>query len=139
MNITGTIIKELRTKKNLTLEELAGEINETFNVNLTGSMICKWEAGKAAPVYDHLKRLALYFNVTTDFLLGLKINENTFTNAYANSLNPNKKRIRNTKKHFLIKDLTELFEDEEFTNNDLLIIKDLANVIKTRKHNELTK
>lgn len=139
MNITGSIIKELRTERNLTLEELAAEINETFNVNLTGSMICKWETGKAAPVYDHLKRLALYFNVTTDLLLGLKNDQNKPVIASPDNSNTIKKRIRNTKKHFIIQELTELFEGDEFTSNDLLIIKDLATVIKSRKHNKALK
>ena len=61
---------------NIILDKLADEINERFNISITRSMISKWETGKAAPIYDHLKRLALYYDVTTDFLLGFNQTDN---------------------------------------------------------------
>lgn len=97
MNITGTIIKDLRMKKNITLEELSNKLNGEFGVNITRSMLCKWENGKAAPVYEHLKRLAKYFNVTTDFLLGF--NHDNFQNIDINKDIPKRiKKIKNIKK-----------------------------------------
>lgn len=39
MNITGTILKNLRMKKHLTLEELANELNDKFDINITRSII----------------------------------------------------------------------------------------------------
>ena len=46
MNIIGTNLKDLRLKKNITLDKLADEINERFNISITRSMISKWETGK---------------------------------------------------------------------------------------------
>jgi len=139
MNITGTILKELRVKKNITLEQLSTELNEKFNVNLTRSMLSRWETGKSIPVYDHLKRLALYYEVTTDFLLGFNHYKDLITNDLEVPLDSTNKGIRNPKKRSTIESLTKLFEDEDFTNKDLLLIKDIAYVIKTRKHKDAEK
>ena len=139
MNITSTILKELRIKKNITLEQLALEINEKFNINITRSMLSKWETGKSTPVYDHLKRLALYYHVTTDYLLGFDQYENLNVITSDTTINISKKRIRNTKRHYTIKAINQLFEDDddEITTNELLLIKDFVHLIKSRKHNKL--
>jgi len=139
MNITGTILKELRVKKNITLEQLSTELNEKFNVNLTRSMLSRWETGKSIPVYDHLKRLALYYEVTTDFLLGFNHYKDLITNNLDAPLDSTNKGIRNPKKRSTIESLTKLFEDDDFTNKDLLLIKDIAYVIKARKHKDTEK
>jgi transcriptional regulator with XRE-family HTH domain len=75
MNITSAIIKRLRDKKNITLEELVIEVNEKFNININKNMIVKWESGKSNPKYDQLKCLASYYKVTADFLLGFDLDE----------------------------------------------------------------
>lgn len=139
MNITSTILKELRIKKNITLEQLALEINEKFNINITRSMLSKWETGKSTPVYDHLKRLALYYNVTTDYLLGFDQYENLNVITCDTTIDTSKKRIRNSKRHYTIKAINELFEDDDdkMTNNELLLVKDFVHLIKSRKHNYL--
>lgn len=93
MNITGTKLKNLRLKRNLTLDQLAAEINEIFNISITGSMLSKWEIGKVAPVYDHLKRLASYYNVTTDFLLGFNQYDNLTMIDSNSNLEINKKSV----------------------------------------------
>ncbi|WP_160688203.1 helix-turn-helix transcriptional regulator [Clostridium sp. C2-6-12] len=138
MDITSTLLKELRIKKNITLEQLAIEINEQFNVNLTRSMLSKWETGKSRPVYDHLKRLALYYGVTTDFLLGFEQEEDMIINNMENS-EADKKGLRNPKKRSIIESINNLIEDEELTNKDLLLIKDFIKLIKSRKHKNLSK
>ena len=59
------IIKRLRKEKGLTQIQLA----ETFNLDQT--TISKWENGKAIPDSQLLIRLAEFFDVSTDYLLGL--------------------------------------------------------------------
>lgn len=134
MNITSTLLKELRIKKNITLEQLAVEINEQFNVNLTRSMLSKWETGKSTPVYDHLKRLALYYGVTTDFLLGFDQHENVLITNSEDAV-ANKKGLRNPKKRSTIESINKLLEDDELTNKDLLFIKDFIKLMQSKKHN----
>lgn len=134
MNITGTILKELRMKKNITLEQLANEINEMFNINLTKSMISKWETGKSAPVYDHLKRLAIYYDVTTDFLLGFDHHEESkITVDLNNHLSAEKTRIRNSKKFYIRESINKILEYDQFTTKDLLFIQNFINFFKSEK------
>ena len=133
MNITGTNLKNLRLKKNITLDQLAAEINEIFNVSITGSMLSKWETGKATPIYDHLKRLALYFDVTTDFLLGFNKTDNLNIINSDNNLDTNNKELRFSKKARNIKAITKLLEDDKITNKDVLFIKDFIHLFMSRK------
>jgi Uncharacterized protein conserved in bacteria len=137
MNITGTILKNLRLKKNITLDQLASELNELFNINLTGSMLSKWETGKAAPVYDHLKRLASYYDVTTDFLLGFDQYENLTAIDSENNLDINNNKIRYSKKQNNIKIVAELLEDDEVTNKDVIFIQNFIKLFKARKDKNL--
>lgn len=67
----GRKIKELRNKKDLSQGELAERINEQFDTNLNKGMISKWENGLGDPRLDYARYLALFFNVSLDFLLGL--------------------------------------------------------------------
>ncbi|WP_160693304.1 helix-turn-helix transcriptional regulator [Clostridium sp. C2-6-12] len=75
MKLTGTILKRLREKNNKTLEELVTEINDKYNIGLKVNELKKSESGKSEIRYDKLKCLALYYNVTTDFLLGFDLDE----------------------------------------------------------------
>ena len=75
MKLTGTILNRLREKNNKTVEELVTEINEKYNIYLKINEILKGESGKSEIRYEKLKCLALYYNVTTDFLLGFDLDE----------------------------------------------------------------
>ena len=75
MKLTGEILKRLREKSNKNLEELVTDINEKYNIDFNVNKIAKWESGKAKFIYDELKCFALYYNVTTDFLLGFDLDK----------------------------------------------------------------
>ena len=62
----GENIRELRKKKGLTIEALADELNSSY------STIGMYELDKRKPDYDMLCKFAEYFNVTVDYLLGIK-------------------------------------------------------------------
>lgn len=57
-------LKELRINKGISQLGLA-EI-----LGMSQQAIGKWETGKATPDYENLKKLASFFNVSTDYLLG---------------------------------------------------------------------
>ena len=57
-------IKELRQIKGLTQKELAGCLS------VSDSTLSYWERGNYEPDHNNLIKLADYFNVTTDYLLG---------------------------------------------------------------------
>ena len=57
-------LKQLRTKKQLSQEELAKELG------VSKSAIGMYERGKRTPPYESLEEIADYFNVDMDFLMG---------------------------------------------------------------------
>ncbi len=65
----GRTIKELRQKRGITQEEFS----EALRVSV--QTISRWENGVNAPDLSMLPQLAVYFGVTTDYLLGLERND----------------------------------------------------------------
>lgn len=65
MNI-GNKIKELRLSKNIDQKTLAKKLN------VQQSAISKWELNKNEPDIKSIIALAKFFDVTTDYLLGLE-------------------------------------------------------------------
>lgn len=75
MKSIGYLLKELRTKKGLTLEELADSLNKKYDVKLNKGMVSKWEGDKSEPSFKYVKIFSDYYNVSVDFLLGLEAQE----------------------------------------------------------------
>ena len=63
-NMRGDRLKKLRQEKKLTQEQL-GKIIHVSKVSISG-----YESGDRTPDTENLSRLANYFEVTTDYLLG---------------------------------------------------------------------
>lgn len=66
MKIFCERLKELRQDKNLTTKQLGK------NLQVSDSTITRWENGLRVPSIDNLYNIAVYFNVSADFLLGLE-------------------------------------------------------------------
>lgn len=66
----GKIIKQLRAQNGITQEEL-GKI-----LSVTTSMVGMYETNARKPSYDVLNKIADYFDVTIDYLLGRTTNPN---------------------------------------------------------------
>lgn len=62
----GQRLKELRTEKGLSLLAL-GKI-----IEISDATICRWENNQTDIVSENLIKLALFFEVSTDYLLGLE-------------------------------------------------------------------
>ncbi len=62
----GKILKELRTEKQLSQQQLARLLN------ISQSAIAKWELGKTEPTASAIVSVALFFDVSCDYLLGIK-------------------------------------------------------------------
>ena len=60
----GVVLKELRSEKNATLEEVAQSIGSTK------SLLSKYERGASEPGLRNLKKLADYYDVSLDYLFG---------------------------------------------------------------------
>lgn len=59
---------KLRTKQNLSQQQLSEE------TNINRETIAKYETVKRIPSYEHLTKFAKYFQVSTDYLLGISDN-----------------------------------------------------------------
>ncbi len=59
-------LKELRTEKNIGQNALAKALN------LSNASVSYWETGKQVPSAEVIYKLARFFDVSADFLLGLK-------------------------------------------------------------------
>lgn len=59
-------LKELRLEKNLSYRQLGKEIG------FSDTSVRRWEIGTRAPNIYELIALAKYFNVSSDYLLGLE-------------------------------------------------------------------
>ena len=68
MNI-GKTIRELRQSRGITQEDFS----EALGVSV--QTVSRWENGVNAPDLSMLPQLAVYFGVTTDYLLGLERND----------------------------------------------------------------
>ncbi len=61
----GERLRELRTERNLSIQALEKEIN------IGHASISRWENNQSSIVATQLIVLAKFFNVSTDYLLGL--------------------------------------------------------------------
>ncbi len=66
METFGRILKELRTESKISQSKLGAE------VGVSQDMISLYELGESQPNLSTLVKIAKYFNVTTDYLLGLE-------------------------------------------------------------------
>ena len=66
MNNFSSNLRQLRTNKNISQKQLA-EI-----LNTTNSSICDWETGRSEPNIENIIKLARFFEISTDALLGLE-------------------------------------------------------------------
>lgn len=66
MKIFSERLKELRKENNLTTTQL-GKLLKVNN-----STISRWENGSIIPSIEQLYNIAVYFKVSSDYLLGLK-------------------------------------------------------------------
>lgn len=76
MNL-GQRIRQLRMRKKLSMEQLADELNKKYHSEDTSKpfgkgKISKWEAGKVDPSVSAIAKVAAYFDVSLDYLLGIE-------------------------------------------------------------------
>lgn len=64
----GDILKKLRNNKGLSQKEL------TDRLNINRSTYARYETSATQPDFDTLKKIANFYNVTVDYILGNKTN-----------------------------------------------------------------
>jgi len=65
MSIFAQRLRDLRLQKGLKQSEIAEKLNISFKT------LSAYETGRAQPSMDMLERIAAFFNVSVDYLLGL--------------------------------------------------------------------
>ena len=66
MKIFQQRLKELRLEKQLSLFALAKQLK------VSHSTLLRWERGEILPSIEHLYNIAIFFGVSSDYLLGLE-------------------------------------------------------------------
>ncbi len=66
MDIFESRLKELRKEKGITQKQLA------LSLQTTDDSIFSWEKGRSQPSIELIRRLAIFFEVSADYLLGLE-------------------------------------------------------------------
>ena len=66
MKIFCERLKELRQDKNMSITQLA----KALDVN--ASTVTRWENNLRVPVIDQLYKIAVFFGVSSDYLIGLE-------------------------------------------------------------------
>lgn len=72
MNL-GQKLKSIRTDNNLTMEELRNLLNRKYDLNISKSMISRWENEKSEPLNTYLSAYAKEFDLDLNELLGINI------------------------------------------------------------------
>ncbi len=80
----GAVLRQLRKAHNLTQAQLGAQ------VGLSKAVVSKYENGMGYPTFDTLIRIAAFFGVTTDYLLGVSkgktIDVSSLTDAQIDSI-----------------------------------------------------
>lgn len=71
-------LKELRHEKNLTLKEVSSQLEQN-NLKISPDALAKYERGDREPKLDTWQKLADFFNVPIDYLLGISKDRSTLT------------------------------------------------------------
>lgn len=105
---TGKKLKDLRNSKDLTMDALIEQLNKNYNLNITKSMMSRWENNLSEPSNKFIAAYAKFFNIDLNYLVGI-------TDIKA----PLRKENRDNKDNFITfyrvdtRDMTEK-EKEEF-------------------------
>lgn len=85
MTSLGEKLKEVRTEKHLSMNDLSNEFKKCYDLNVTKSMISRWEHDLAQPSNSFLAAYAKFFKLDMNSLLGID-NQNS-GKTYSSILN----------------------------------------------------
>lgn len=83
----GKKIKELRKERGLTQKQLA------YILECNQSMITRWEKEECEPTENVIRKVAIFFRVSADYLLGLEDESGRKITQITNSFNNNSGNI----------------------------------------------
>lgn len=86
-----------------------------IELELSPTALSEWNRGKSHPTLETIVKLSKYFNVSTDYLLGLTDEPNTFS-VNENTSTELIKRPKYAVSDKFIEDYTNLLNDKHFAN-----------------------
>lgn len=116
MSVFGERLKKLRKKHKLTQPEFAKKIN------VGKSTVAMWETGDRHPDHDTIRKIADFFECTSDFLLGLSDHPHYTKQQQEEEFNPD-----------LFEKLVELYKSGKLTKEDIDQINEYAEFITRDK------
>lgn len=113
-NIFGRNLRNLRNLQGVSLNALGKELG------VTGSAISSWELGNKEPNFDMLKKVANYFQVSTDYMLNHQVFDNEaqkkeVVSQLANEIYERYKNIPDSKKPMVKQELIKYVNYLNFT------------------------
>ncbi|MBV4431517.1 helix-turn-helix domain-containing protein [Clostridium tyrobutyricum] len=121
----STILKELRYKKDIKQEDVAKAIG------ISKSGYGYYEQGRSMPDPEMLLKLAKYFKVSVDYLLGNSDNKNT-PNSDITPAEKISKLVKDNK----IETLAAHFDGEDLTDDDVEDIKKFIEFVVQKRKNK---
>lgn len=67
----GKTLKMLREERDLTMDMLVVDLNQRYKIEINKSQLSRWERNENDPSLALAVKLADYYGVSVDFLLGL--------------------------------------------------------------------
>lgn len=64
-------LKELRTEKDLTLDDVAEGVNKMLGTKISKGQLSRFEKGENKASIDNAIALSIYFGVSLDYMIGL--------------------------------------------------------------------
>lgn len=108
MDLTiGEKIKNLRISSNISQEELA------FNIGVARQTVTNYENQNSQPDLETLKKIAIFFSVTTDFLLDID-NEN-IPQEYMKKLLYYGRKLNTRNRDIIIGTMASMLADQQCT------------------------
>lgn len=63
-------LRALRLERELSLDMVVYDLERKYSVSITKSHLSRWENGKNIPSVNNAAYLAMYYNVSLDYLIG---------------------------------------------------------------------
>lgn len=107
-NKIGIRLKQLRVESGFSMDDEAFKLNSAFGLKITKSMMSRWENGSAQPTNIFLSAYARFHNIDLNYIVGLTD---------------------------IKKPLTDCFPNDDFNNDERLIIKKYRALDERGKYN----
>lgn len=68
----GNILKNLRTSRKLSIDQLVKQVNEKYDTKISKSMISRYENNLSEPKMDIVRILADFFDASPEYIMGIE-------------------------------------------------------------------